>query len=119
MKSRIILSILLVAVIPGLNFFLHQVFVPEQATELALQQMNEDGSRETLRAVDYIWSRRRRSVGARRPSYLFPYDAPRHPNGADTGLINRKPVILVSRPELDPAAPRLGGEMSALETVAT
>ena len=39
MKSRIILSILLIAMIPGLSFLLHQAFVPEQATELALQQM--------------------------------------------------------------------------------
>jgi hypothetical protein len=54
MMSRILLSILLIAIIPGLNFYLHQAFVPEQATELALQQMNEDGSRETLRAMEHL-----------------------------------------------------------------
>ena len=54
MRTRIILSILLIAAIPGLNFFLHQAFVPVNATELALQQMNEDGSRETLRAIEQI-----------------------------------------------------------------
>lgn len=54
MRNRILLSILLIAVIPGLNFYLHQAFVPEQATELALQQMNEDGSRETLRAIERL-----------------------------------------------------------------
>ena len=54
MRNRILLSILLIAVIPGLNFYLHQAFVPEHATELALQQMNEDGSRETLRAIEQI-----------------------------------------------------------------
>ena len=54
MKNRILLSILLIAVIPGLNFYLHQALVPEQATDLALQQMNEDGSRETLRAIEQI-----------------------------------------------------------------
>ena len=54
MKSRIILSILLIAMIPGLSFLLHQAFVPEYATDLALQQMNEDGSRETLRAIEQL-----------------------------------------------------------------
>ena len=54
MRNRIILSILLIAVIPGLNFYLHQAFVPEHATELALQQMNEDGSRETLRVCPHF-----------------------------------------------------------------
>ena len=54
MRNRILLSILLIAVIPGLNFYLHQALVPEQATDLALQQMNEDGSRETLRAIEQI-----------------------------------------------------------------
>ena len=54
MMSRIFLTILLIAIIPGLNFFLHQAIVPGQATELALQQMNEDGSRETLRAMEHL-----------------------------------------------------------------
>ncbi len=54
MMSRILLSILLIAIIPGLNFYLHQAIVPGQATELALQQMNEDGSRETLRAMEHL-----------------------------------------------------------------
>jgi len=54
MTGRILLSLLLIGVIPGFNFYLHQVFVPEQATVLALQQMNEDGSRETLRAIEQI-----------------------------------------------------------------
>ena len=54
MRSRLILSILVVAMMPGLIFLLHQVFVPEQATELALQQMNEDGSRESLRAIEQL-----------------------------------------------------------------
>ena len=54
MRNRILLSILLIAVIPGLNFYLNQALVPEQATELALQQMNEDGARETLRAMERI-----------------------------------------------------------------
>ncbi len=54
MMSRILLSILLIAIIPGLNFYLHQAIVPEQATELALLQMNEDGSRETLRAMEHL-----------------------------------------------------------------
>jgi len=54
MRNRILLSILLIAAIPGLHFYLHQAFVPQHATELALQQMNEDGSRETLRAIEQI-----------------------------------------------------------------
>jgi hypothetical protein len=54
MRSRILLTILLIAIIPGLNFYLHQALVPEQATDLALQQMNEDGSRETLRAIEHL-----------------------------------------------------------------
>jgi len=54
MRGRILLTILLIAIIPGLNFYLHQALVPEQATDLALQQMNEDGSRETLRAMEQI-----------------------------------------------------------------
>lgn len=54
MRSRILLSILLLAILPGLSFYLHQAFVPEQATDLALQQINEDGSRETLRAIEQI-----------------------------------------------------------------
>jgi uncharacterized membrane protein YhfC len=54
MTGRILLSLLLIGVIPGLNFYLHQALVPEQATDLALQQMNEDGSRETLRAIEQI-----------------------------------------------------------------
>ncbi len=54
MIGRILLSLLLIAVIPALNFYLHQALVPEQATDLALQQMNEDGSRETLRAIEQI-----------------------------------------------------------------
>ena len=54
MRSRILLTILLIAIIPGLNFYLHQALVPEQATDLALQQMNEDGSRETLRAIEQV-----------------------------------------------------------------
>jgi hypothetical protein len=54
MRSRILLSLLLIAVIPGLNFYLHQALVPEQATDLALQQMHEDGSRERLRAIEQI-----------------------------------------------------------------
>ncbi len=54
MRNRIFLSILLIAVIPGLNFILHQAVFPEQATELALQQMQEDGSREKLRAIEQI-----------------------------------------------------------------
>jgi hypothetical protein len=45
---------LLIAIIPGLNFYLHQALVPQQATDLALQQMNEDGSRETMRAIERL-----------------------------------------------------------------
>ncbi len=54
MIGRILLSLLLIAVIPGLNFYLHQALVPELSNDLALQQMNEDGSRETLRAMEQI-----------------------------------------------------------------
>ena len=54
MIARIFLSLLLIAVIPGFHFYLHQALVPEQATDLALQQMNEDGSRETLRAIEQM-----------------------------------------------------------------
>ena len=54
MRSRILLTILIIAIIPGLNFYLHQALVPAQATDLALQQMNEDGSRETLRAMEHL-----------------------------------------------------------------
>ena len=54
MKKRVILTILWLAVLPGLNFYLHQAMVPEQATDLALQQMNEDGSREKLRAMELV-----------------------------------------------------------------
>jgi hypothetical protein len=54
MTGRILLSILLIGVVPGFNFYLHQAFVPEQATALALQQMNEDGSREMLRAIEQV-----------------------------------------------------------------
>ena len=54
MKMRVILTVLWLAVLPGLNFYLHQALVPEQATDLALQQMNEDGSREKLRAIEQM-----------------------------------------------------------------
>ena len=54
MRNRILLTVLLIAIIPGLNFYLHQALVPEQATDLALQQMNEDGSRETMRAIERL-----------------------------------------------------------------
>ena len=54
MRNRLLLSILLIAILPALSFYLHQALVPVQATDLALQQMNEDGSRETLRAIEQI-----------------------------------------------------------------
>ena len=54
MRNRILLTIMLIAIIPGLNFYLHQALVPAQATDLALQQMNEDGSRETMRAIERL-----------------------------------------------------------------
>lgn len=53
MKTKVLLSVVLVIGLVVLNFYLHQIFAPEQATELALQQMNEDGSREKLRAVEH------------------------------------------------------------------
>ena len=54
MKSRILLSVLVVALVAGLNFYLHQSFAPGQATDLALKQMNEDGSRQKLRAIEQM-----------------------------------------------------------------
>ena len=54
MKSRVFLSVLLIAFVAGLNVYLHQSFAPEQATDLALKQMNEDGSRQKLRAVEQM-----------------------------------------------------------------
>lgn len=54
MKTKAVLSVMLVIGLMVLNFYLHQAFSPEQATELALQQLNEDGSREKLRAVEQV-----------------------------------------------------------------
>jgi hypothetical protein len=54
MIGRTILSVFLIAVLPGLNFYLHQTLVPDQSTDLALQQLNEDGARETLRAMEQM-----------------------------------------------------------------
>ena len=52
MKTKVILSVILIAILPGTSFYLHQALVPQQSTDLALQQMNEDGSREQLRAIE-------------------------------------------------------------------
>lgn len=54
MKSRVLISVLLIALALGLNVYLHQSFTPEQATDLALKQMNEDGSREKLRVIEQM-----------------------------------------------------------------
>lgn len=54
MKTKVVASVGLILGLMILNFYLHQAFTPEQATALALQQMNEDGSRETLRAVEQV-----------------------------------------------------------------
>jgi hypothetical protein len=53
MKIKVLLSVALMIGLVVLNFYMHQIVAPEQATELALQQMNEDGSREKLRAVEH------------------------------------------------------------------
>ena len=52
MKIKVILSVMIIAILPGMSFYLHQALVPQQSTDLALQQMNEDGSREQLRAIE-------------------------------------------------------------------
>lgn len=54
MKTKVVVSVMLVIGLMVLNFYLHQAFSPEQATALALQQLNEDGSREKLRAVEQV-----------------------------------------------------------------
>jgi hypothetical protein len=52
MKIKVILSFMIIAILPGMSFYLNQALVPQQSTDLALQQMNEDGSREQLRAIE-------------------------------------------------------------------
>lgn len=54
MKTKVVASVGLILGLMVLNFYLHQAFAPDQATALALQQMNEDGSRERLRAVEQV-----------------------------------------------------------------
>ena len=54
MKKELLYCVILVAVLFVLNIILHQIFVPQNATDLALQQMNEDGSREQLRVIERL-----------------------------------------------------------------
>ena len=53
-KTKVILSVIIIAILPGMSYYLHQALVPQQSTDLALRQMNEDGSRETLRAMEHL-----------------------------------------------------------------
>ena len=54
MKTKVVASVGLILGLMIITFYLHQVFTPERASALALQQMNEDGSRERLRAVEQV-----------------------------------------------------------------
>ncbi len=54
MKAKIINMVWLLIVLFALNFILHQWAIPHNTTDLALQQMNEDGSREQLRAWEEL-----------------------------------------------------------------
>ena len=54
MKTRLLLTAVVIVGCLMLNFYLHQAFIPQTATDLALNQMNEDGSREALRAMERL-----------------------------------------------------------------
>lgn len=54
MKTRIVLTIVLVAAIVAINIALYQAALPNTASNLAVGQMNEDGSREALRSLQQI-----------------------------------------------------------------
>ncbi|MBN1763621.1 MAG: hypothetical protein JW860_00020 [Sedimentisphaerales bacterium] len=52
MKQKLIHTATLILMLLLVDILLHQVFMPHNATELALRQMNEDGSREQLRVAE-------------------------------------------------------------------
>ncbi len=54
MKTRLLITGVVILGCLMLNFYLHQAFAPRTATNLALNQLNEDGSREALRAMERI-----------------------------------------------------------------
>ena len=54
MKNVVIKCVILMVILFLINLVLHQVSVPQNATDLALQQMNEDGSREQLRVIERL-----------------------------------------------------------------
>ena len=54
MKKKLTYCVMVVVGLFVLNMILHQVVVPQDTTALALQQMNEDGSREKMRVIDRL-----------------------------------------------------------------
>lgn len=54
MRTRLLHCTLWVVGLCVAGIVLHQICVPNNATELALRQMNEDGSREQLRVVEQL-----------------------------------------------------------------
>jgi hypothetical protein len=56
MKTRIILTIVFVAAIAAINVALYQAALPDTASNLAVGQMNENGSREALRSLQQVQS---------------------------------------------------------------
>jgi hypothetical protein len=54
MRTRLMISVLIITILFGLNVYLHQAVVPRRSSDLALQQLQEDGSREKLRAAEQL-----------------------------------------------------------------
>jgi len=54
MKTKLLHCAILVVTLFVLNIVLQQVVVPQNTADLALQQLNEDGSREQLRVAEQL-----------------------------------------------------------------
>ena len=52
MKTKVILTIVMLLVVGTFNFVMHQVLVPEVGADLAVAQVTEDASGAGVRAVD-------------------------------------------------------------------
>ena len=53
-KQKLTYLALLIVGLCLANIILHQMVLPQDATELALRQMQEDGSREQMRIQEYL-----------------------------------------------------------------
>ena len=52
MKAKIATSLIWLLLLAAVGTYLHQGLAPRQASDLALQQLSEDGAREKLRILE-------------------------------------------------------------------